>query len=181
MTVGEEVLLLGGDSSPLCPPGANCVDAPEPQRDGAAYRPSTDTWRALPRDPLAPAFDRAVVGKGNGLVLESLPPSPGVPPDGLRVQASSADLITAGEGLVLEVPRRRWHVLEPAPGAPSDGVVGTWVSRQLVVFGGGSTASRPRSLTAETYLLDLAVLTPHRGVGPPEQQRVPAHDFSCSS
>ena len=55
---GRELLALGGDTAPPCPPTAGCVGPSEPQRDGAAYDPVTNRWR-----PLAPA-PRPLVGPG---------------------------------------------------------------------------------------------------------------------
>lgn len=325
VTVGGEVLLLGGDAAPLCPPAASCVDPPQPLRDGAAYDPEkrtwrplasapvapssgavavldgtvyvlseqrlhaydpaadtwtelpappdgdgllvaagehllrmeptqeggrveadhlydpgARTWRALPRDPLAPTFDRGAVWTGDRLVLlgkpeppppvdgvdsptvfvhaaafdvgtwtwtpvpqkdevlgfgtsyswtgsrvlvpyvfdytdggrnpggtpeptgglldpdtgdwKRLPPSPRPPADGLRLDAATAELVTAGEGLVLDVPASRWHLLLPAEGAPDEGVTGSWVGRRLVVFGGGDTSEAGRTPTADAYV-----------------------------
>lgn len=323
VTVDGEVLFLGGDTSPLCPPAASCADEPEPQRDGAAYDPAKDTWRRLapapvpptrgstavvddtvyllsqgtfagydvgtdtwtslpappekdgrlaaagtdvvryaptqeggqvtadhlydpatqtwrplPRDPLAPAFDRAVLWTGSQIVLvgnrippppvdgvdspptfvdaavldgdtwkavpqreqvigfgtqyswadgrvlspyvfdytaggtntggqpyptgglldistgewERLPKPPATPADGLRVTASSPDLVTAGGGLVLDLETSSWHVLEPAEDAHDEGVSAAWVGRQLVVMGGGGTDGVARELTREAYV-----------------------------
>lgn len=42
---GKEVLVLGGDTAPLCPPTAGCADPPQPQTDGAAYDPVAGRWR----------------------------------------------------------------------------------------------------------------------------------------
>lgn len=57
---GTEVLVLGGDTAPLCPPTASCVDPPEPQLDGAAYNPATGRWRTTRPSPVP------VVGAGVG-------------------------------------------------------------------------------------------------------------------
>jgi len=49
---GRELLVLGGDTVPPCPPAASCATPPRPQRDGAAYDPSTNTWRRTADAPL---------------------------------------------------------------------------------------------------------------------------------
>jgi hypothetical protein len=58
---GQEVIVLGGEKRP-CPPGADCAVGPGGLRDGAAYDPETDTWRAIPPAPVA-------VGPGDRLVV----------------------------------------------------------------------------------------------------------------
>ncbi len=57
---GSEVLALGGDTAPPCPPAASCVDPSEPQRDGAAYDPGTGRWRRTAEAP-RPLVGGAVV------------------------------------------------------------------------------------------------------------------------
>jgi hypothetical protein len=49
---GDDVLALGGHTGPACPPNASCVEQHDNVRDGAAYDPVADTWRALPDAPI---------------------------------------------------------------------------------------------------------------------------------
>lgn len=49
---GEEAVFVGGETSRLCPPTANCADVPERARDGAAYDPRSRTWRTIADAPL---------------------------------------------------------------------------------------------------------------------------------
>jgi hypothetical protein len=62
------------------------------------YDPSSRTWRALPRDPLAPTFDRGAVWTGDRLVLlgkpEPPPPVDGVDSPTVFVQAAVFDPAT---------------------------------------------------------------------------------------
>lgn len=62
---GTEVLVIGGDTTPPCPPNANCIPDPEqrPPLDGAAYDPAAATWRTIadPPVPLAWGPTTAVV------------------------------------------------------------------------------------------------------------------------
>lgn len=44
---GEELIVVGGDAQPPCPPTADCTYEPEFLADGAAYDPDTDTWRRI--------------------------------------------------------------------------------------------------------------------------------------
>ena len=54
VAVGEEVLVFGGNASPVCPPAASCVDRPQYLADGAAYSPASDTWRPIRASPVPP-------------------------------------------------------------------------------------------------------------------------------
>ncbi|MCU1369421.1 MAG: hypothetical protein JWO77_615 [Ilumatobacteraceae bacterium] len=60
---GDEVLVIGGDENPPCPPSADCTAGAPPLRDGAAYDPATDTWRPIadPPQPLTWGNEVAVV------------------------------------------------------------------------------------------------------------------------
>lgn len=60
---GAEVLAVGGNVGPACPPGADCV-TPTSAVDGAALDVATGTWRRIadaPR-PIPPYSQRALVG-----------------------------------------------------------------------------------------------------------------------
>jgi hypothetical protein len=83
---------------------------------------------------------------------EPLPASPAPPRDELRIQASSAERVTAGEGLVLDVSAGRWHALEPHDGAATEGVSVAWAGGRLVVFGGNVTEEPSRRLTAAAHV-----------------------------
>jgi hypothetical protein len=58
---GREVVVLGGETNP-CPPNASCGSVAGDRRDGAAYDPTTDSWRAIPPAPVP-------VGPGDRLVV----------------------------------------------------------------------------------------------------------------
>ena len=61
---GREVLVLGGETDP-CPPNADCAEASQELRDGAAYDPATNTWREIPPAPVpVGAGDRWSVADG---------------------------------------------------------------------------------------------------------------------
>ena len=61
---GTELLVIGGDTSAPCPPGADCVGPDHHARDGAAYRPDEKTWRAITPAPadIPPGTQSAQVG-----------------------------------------------------------------------------------------------------------------------
>lgn len=58
---GREVVVLGGETQP-CPPNADFCASTEGERDGAAYDPRSNTWRAIPPAPVP-------VGPGDRLVV----------------------------------------------------------------------------------------------------------------
>ncbi len=58
---GAEVLLIGGSTAPPCPPNASCVPSDRLLADGAAYRPSSRTWRPIAPAPEPVAWADAVV------------------------------------------------------------------------------------------------------------------------
>jgi hypothetical protein len=62
---GREVVVLGGGTQ-LCPPSADCASAVgRGLRDGAAYDPASNTWRAIPPAPVPVVpGDRLVVADG---------------------------------------------------------------------------------------------------------------------
>jgi hypothetical protein len=66
VAVGNEVLVFGGNASPVCPPAASCADQPQYFADGAAYSPANDTWRPIAASPVPP--DPGVVVEHQGVV-----------------------------------------------------------------------------------------------------------------
>lgn len=59
---GEEAVFLGGTTGALCPPSASCVTAGRTSRDGAAYDPSSGTWRVVAAAPVdLPGYGQAPV------------------------------------------------------------------------------------------------------------------------
>ncbi len=60
--VGGEVVVLGGDTAPVCPPSASCTWPSQPQRDGAAYDLAAGTWRRTAPAPRPVVGDAVVVG-----------------------------------------------------------------------------------------------------------------------
>jgi hypothetical protein len=60
---GSEVIVLGGTTD-VCPPGADCASSGPQLRDGAAYNPTTNSWRAIPPAPVALGSAQMVVADG---------------------------------------------------------------------------------------------------------------------
>lgn len=66
---GQEIVVVGGWEF-LCPPGADCAGPTEaPFTDGAAFDPSTETWRQIADAPAAFHGERAAVAAGSIFVL----------------------------------------------------------------------------------------------------------------
>jgi hypothetical protein len=135
---GREVVVLGGDTNP-CPPNASCASDPGGLRDGAAYQPTTDTWRAIPPAPVPVGpGDRLVVADGV-VVLRHWRPGAAAwftyEPDHNRwsriagVPQRAGDLpsalgsrvyVTAGRRVaVYDVRRFTWSLLPPDPIRPA--------------------------------------------------------------
>jgi hypothetical protein len=62
---GHEVIVLGGTTE-VCPPTADCGPSPAgaSPRDGAAYDPSTNTWRRIAPPPVDPTGAQLAVANG---------------------------------------------------------------------------------------------------------------------
>lgn len=85
--VDGEVLVFGGRATPVCPPGASCVPPEQPAlSDGAAYDPSTDSWRRLADAPVPLDVAPGVVLGDVVYVLVAAPE--GEPPDFLAYHAA---------------------------------------------------------------------------------------------
>jgi hypothetical protein len=66
---GDDVLVLGGDTSP-CPPNADCAAPADTPREVAAYDPASDSWREVAPLPFSPYWPRAVAAGGSVYVLD---------------------------------------------------------------------------------------------------------------
>jgi hypothetical protein len=60
---GGEVIVLGGTTE-VCPPAADCASVGPQLRDGAAYNPTTNSWRAIPPAPVSLFGAQLVVADG---------------------------------------------------------------------------------------------------------------------
>ena len=106
-----------------------------PVRDDLVYVPQTRRWEALPRDPLAPSFDRALTWTGERLVLTGpkLTRSPNGEDGPSYVRAATLDLTS-----------RTWTRLPDQTQVVSSGLERTWdgdhvVSPYLQTVNGGDT------------------------------------------
>lgn len=72
VTVGTEVLVLGGTEAPPCPPNAACAGPSKPARsDGAAYSPDRRTWRTVSDAPAPLWWPRTAAADGVVYLLAS--------------------------------------------------------------------------------------------------------------
>ena len=61
---GSEAIVLGGTTE-VCPPAADCASTlGDDLRDGAAYNPTTSSWRAIPPAPVSVSGAQLVVADG---------------------------------------------------------------------------------------------------------------------
>lgn len=52
VTIGDEVLIMGGNATPVCPPAAGCMEPDRLLGDGAAYDVPERSWRRLAPAPV---------------------------------------------------------------------------------------------------------------------------------
>lgn len=71
VSTGTEVLVIGGQDTNPCPPGADCLVG-RIRRDGAALDLATGTWRAIAPAPIPVGGGRVVVA-GGGVYLYAWP------------------------------------------------------------------------------------------------------------
>jgi hypothetical protein len=114
---GTEALFIGGDTSKLLPPNADCFCPAESARDGAAYDPRNDTWR-----PIAPA------------------PVPITGYTGTAVLGDTVWLLTAGRLLSYDASDDAWTT-HRLPTTDLSGDVVAYEGAIIVVTGEQTTAS----------------------------------------
>lgn len=164
VVVGDEVLVLGGRTDPICPPTANCVGPSPAQqlRDGAAYDVGEARWRRLAEAPVPPAGGAvAVVGDVVHLLVDDrhlgydlsddrwseLPAPPGE--DGHRPTglAAAGDVLVAWQvqtdrpDLVFDPSDGTWAPLPGDPLAPSFDRQYVWTGTALVLLAAELTAN----------------------------------------
>ncbi len=156
---GEEALFLGGDTSPPCPPNADCALPSDAYAfDGAAYDPARDTWRPTAPAPIriAPYAPHAVINDEVFIVVEDrmisydasedrwsmhpdLPAGSEYPQlttvDGGIVAVESTRKRHSGPDQIYKPSDRTWSPLPADPLGPSFDRVATLTSHGLVLTG----------------------------------------------
>lgn len=128
---GTEMLVWGGAGCQ----GACSGQGIRPHDDGAAYDPSTDTWRSLPPSPLAARTGALAVWSGQELLVWG----------GMVADEFVAD------GAAFDPVANRWRSLPPSPlsgrfAAPPGTVAqvpGVWTGKEMVVWGQGAGVESP--------------------------------------
>lgn len=187
LALGDELLLLGGRDTPLCPPTASCVPPERPAlRDAAAYDVGAQRWRELAPLPVpASSYEAQAALLGDavhvlvtqgadagahlrydvrGDAWERLP----TPPLSDVMVVAAGDLLVAYQAtqegdrvlrdLVYDPRARTWEVLPPDPLLPSFDRAMTWTGKSLVLTGPAATAS-PGGESGPSYVR-AAVLDP---------------------
>jgi hypothetical protein len=95
---GDEVLVIGGDQNPPCPPNANCMAGEPALRDGAAFDPTTNTWRPIADAPEPISWGSDAVAAGGAVYLHEV--------NGDRI-------------LRYRVDEDRWDEIDPPPMMPA--------------------------------------------------------------
>jgi hypothetical protein len=161
IVVGDEVVVLGGRATPLCPPAASCLPPEEPPlSDGAAYDVATGRWRRLAAAPLPLNVAAAAVLDDVVYLLTTdhdgadaflsyavaedaweLLPSPDTPwlrlvalADGIAGVQPTHEPEPAAD-LWYDPQARTWTPLPPDPNAPAFDRAGVAVDGRLVVLG----------------------------------------------
>jgi N-acetylneuraminic acid mutarotase len=114
--------------------GGCCGDA---WSNGAAYKPATDTFRNLPRSPLAPSQGPVGAWTGRELVLFVS----GYDPDGKRHPARFA------RAAAYNPTTNTWHRIAPLP---EPGGTAVWDGREVLVVSGGAHAQSALAYTPAT-------------------------------
>jgi hypothetical protein len=115
---GDEMIVVGGNVGPACPPNANCA-GPDPgqlRADGAAYDPVTDTWRSIASAPVSFTYAQAAWTGEQMIVVDSWNSWNG----------------RAGHTLAYDADTDTWRRLEPPP---DDFLIGgEWDGQELVYW-----------------------------------------------
>ncbi|HEX2074490.1 MAG TPA: META domain-containing protein [Geodermatophilus sp.] len=119
---GSEVLFLGGDVGPPCPPNVACDREPDAVRDGAAFDPARGSWRRTADAPLPLAYAPRVV-LGDVVVL-----------------------LTGGQLLSYDASDDAWTTHEPPEGALDAVGLGTDGSRIVIARGERRAGDPPDQL-----------------------------------
>lgn len=103
---GSEMIVVGGSDQPPCPPNADCVgpSADQRLRDGAAYDPKTDTWRAIAAAPQSVTYAQVVWAGDEAIVL--------VPE---IVPQTDGDVAQPAATLAYDPTKDKWRRLDDPP------------------------------------------------------------------
>ncbi len=131
---GDELIVFGG-ARPDADGGGL-----QGSRAGAAYDPSTDTWRTLPDAPIEGRFGHTMVWTGSEIIVWG----------GTRTD-EARDVLD--DGAAYDPKQDRWRELASAPLGGRYNHFAVWTGTHMVVFGGqvrtsGSTWAYPQDTAA---------------------------------
>ncbi len=120
---GEELLVWSGIE-----PSDETDEAFDVIDDGAAYDPTTDSWRELPAAPISGRASAAAVWAGDRLVVWG----------GFSNPDEALD-----DGAVYLADEDAWVELPPAPISGRGDATTAWTGREVLIVGGAERAGRP--------------------------------------
>lgn len=113
---GSELIIWGGESGPN---GDVLHD------DGAAYNPTTGTWRVLPSSPLSARVGQSAIWTGTEMIVWG----------GYDVVSATHFHVTA-DGAAYDPGTNQWQRLPAAPLSPRTYAFAVWTGNELIVLGG---------------------------------------------
>lgn len=119
---GRQLLVWGGIHESV---GIGTSFPPPSQAlgDGAAYDPTTGTWKTLPQSPLSPRGGAAGVWTGTEAIFWG----------GYAPQTASD---FHSDGAAYDPGTGRWRQLPPSPLSPRRGASAIWTGSEMLIFGG---------------------------------------------
>jgi hypothetical protein len=115
---GRQLLVWGGLHQ-----GIGSATSSQALGDGAAYDPTTGTWKTLPKSPLSPRAGSAGVWTGAEAIFWG-------------GYAPTADGDFYSDGAAYDPSTGRWRWLSPSPLSPREGASVFWTGTEMLVFGG---------------------------------------------
>jgi hypothetical protein len=120
---GQELLVWSGIE-----PGDETDEAFDVVGDGAAYDPTTDSWRELPPAPISGRASAAAAWAGDRLVVWG----------GFSGPDDALD-----DGAVYLADESTWAQLPPAPITGRGDATAVWTGREVLIVGGAERAGQP--------------------------------------
>lgn len=118
---GTELVVWGGES---CAGGQCPSDASPHLGDGAAYRPSDDTWHRIAGSPLAGREAAATAWTGSEML----------------VWGGTTGRVLEADGATFDPAKDKWRKMSPSPLTARTASASAWTGKELVVWGGSDLA-----------------------------------------
>ena len=119
---GQEMIVWGGSEQ-----DKNTLES-KPVRDGAAYDPEVDSWRRIPKAPVAGGYGFSVVWTGEEMIVWG---------DPRRGRRSRGNI-----GAAFDPSTDEWRRIASVPLPGRAGHLAVWTGEEMVVWGGYLTASK---------------------------------------